>query len=299
VAPPALAEVRRLEQSIDHVLESFVRVVAHEGFDLFRSRRKAKQIESRATNERSFVGGRHRIQFALFESGEMKASRRVVHPVFIFHFGWSGALDRFGGPKFLDWFVGGRCCGPRIGRPILTHFSMIAIWSSANFSFGGIRRSGSVWRTAITMRLLSTSPGMRRCAGVAAFQDAFASVEEKSAFDLLCFGAVALETVLLEDWLNFVGEERSAFIGRVCRDAEDENREGSRGPQCAHRFHHKFQLNRHVRRKFVTLKLLILLSTVRARKELSRNGICTPNEVVRQNRVSAAGTAALRLTVGV
>jgi len=141
--------------------------------------------------------------------------------------------------------------------------------------------------------------GNKRCSRIAAFEDAFAGVQKKAAFDLLRFGAMAFETVLLEDWLNFVGEERSAFIGRVCRDAEDENREGSRGPQCAHRFHHKFQLNRHVRRKFVTLKLLILLSTVRARKELSRNGICTPYEVVRQNRASAAGTAALRLTVGV
>ena len=60
VPRPALAELRRRQQPIDHLLVGVRRLVLDEGVDLLRRRRQADQVEGHAAQQSALVGGRRR-----------------------------------------------------------------------------------------------------------------------------------------------------------------------------------------------------------------------------------------------
>ena len=74
VPAPALAEVRRGQQPVHHLLVGVGDVVVEEGVDFVGRRRQADQVEGDAPQQRALVGGGRGRQLLLFELGEDEAS---------------------------------------------------------------------------------------------------------------------------------------------------------------------------------------------------------------------------------
>ena len=88
VAAPALAEARRREQPVHHLLERFGRRVRDERLHLLGRRRQAGQVEVDAAEERALVGVADRLQPLLGQLREQEGVDR--------HFGFR--ISHFGFP---------------------------------------------------------------------------------------------------------------------------------------------------------------------------------------------------------
>ena len=114
VAPTMLAPFLRLHELIHELLIGIGRLVFHERFHSFWSRRKAGQIKREPANERATVRFCSRRESALFQLCQDETVHGILHPRLVFHSGQRCAFGCHEGPvrlpvrAFLDPFLDDR-----------------------------------------------------------------------------------------------------------------------------------------------------------------------------------------------
>src|SRR5262249_35718016 len=100
---PFFAVSLRPEQTINDLLEGASRGVPQKRLNLFRRRRQPGQIESRAANQRAFIGVGDRLQTFLFELGQDETIYRRFDPGLVFDFGRLMIFDRLKRPELSSF----------------------------------------------------------------------------------------------------------------------------------------------------------------------------------------------------
>ena len=216
VSAPTLAVMRRGQQSVHDFGESIRRIVREKRFDFPGRRRQANQIERRAPNQCSLVGGCRRGQSFLFEFPEDKIIDARLDPITILHRRHGRIFDGLERPPGLDFgfrISDFRFFGSRIGRAHLHPGDKVGDLFVAEFAL--FRRRHLQVFVFVTNRLdeqtfVIVARHHARFAGLAAFQHPFPAVEPQIAFDLFAPCAVAFVAALNQHRSDFFFEKLNA-----------------------------------------------------------------------------------------
>ena len=213
VSAPTLAVMRQGQQAVHDFGESIRRIVREKRFDFPGRRRQANQIERRAPNQCSLVGGWRRCESIAFEFRQNEIIHRRLDPGAIFHRWHRRIFDGLKGPPRLDLrfaICDLRFFSSRIRRAHPHPGDKVGDLFVAEFAL--FRRRHLQVFVFVTNRLdeqtfVIVARHHARFAGLAAFQHPFPAVEPQIAFDLFAPRAVAFVAALNQHRSDFLFEK--------------------------------------------------------------------------------------------
>ncbi len=241
VPAPSFPVVRRTEQPIDHFVESVGRVIFQEVLDLLPRRRQADQVEAGPAQQGSLVRRRVGLQSLFRQFGQYEIVDRRFRPAAV---GWvrNGWLaHRLPSPMLFAGINPGLLSGTgdaRVGRAQLNPSHQIA-----DLGLGKLFPLGRHLQVGVGVahcRNEQAPVGIARYhagAGLAPFEQAFAGVEQQTAFDLLRLLTVAFVAMVGEDRSNPALEKiklRARWLLSQSARIQDPQRDRNRGSRPLH-----------------------------------------------------------------